>query len=216
LFSHGLFSLIRSGLGNPLRACVGSDCSYDGWIIGIIFLLFLVVLVVEGYVILAFNEAVGGWNTIGLIVLTSMVGAWLVRREGLSVLRRAQLSLDKGQIPTNELINGVLLLVAAALILTPGFFTAGIGLLLLFPPTRAVVREVLKRRFAGRVARGGTIGGSGGIRFGQWTDVSGTDVTDVGEARYGGSAGEAIELGPVSDTNPGAEADDPDDPREQR
>ena len=101
------------------------DCSYDGCILGILFILFLVVLVVEGYVILAFNEAVGGWNTIGLIVLTSMVGAALVRREGLSVLRRAQQSLDKGQIPTNELINGVLLLIAAALILTPGFFTAG-------------------------------------------------------------------------------------------
>ena len=200
----------------PERACVGTDCTYDGWIIGVIFLLFLVVLVVEGYVILAFAASVGGWNTIGLIVLTSMVGAWLVRREGLSVLRRAQQSLDKGQIPTNELINGVLLLVAAALILTPGFLTAGVGLLLLFPPTRAVVREVLKRRFAGRVARGGTVGGSG-IRFGQWTDVSGTDVTDAGEARYGDSAGEAIELGPVSDTNSAADADadDPDDPRRQ-
>ena len=174
------------------------------------------VLIVEGYVILAFNEAVGGWNTIGLIVLTSMVGAWLVRREGLSVVRRAQQSLDKGQIPTNELINGVLLLVAAALILTPGFFTAGIGLLLLFPPTRAVVREVLKRRFAGRVASGGAFGGSG-IRFGQWTDVSATDVTDAGEAGNSDNTSEAIELGPVSDTNASADADDdPDGSREQR
>ena len=183
------------------------DCSYDGCILGILFILFLVVLVVEGYVILAFNEAVGGWNTIGLIVLTSMVGAALVRREGLSVLRRAQQSLDKGQIPTNELINGVLLLIAAALILTPGFFTAGVGLLLLFPPTRAVVREVLKRRFAGRVASGGPFGGSG-IRFGQWTDVSATDVTDAGEATYGDGNGSAIELGPVSEEDTDSDADD--------
>ena len=183
------------------------DCSYDGCILGILFILFLVVLVVEGYVILAFNEAMGGWNTIGLIVLTSMVGAALVRREGLSVLRRAQQSLDKGQIPTNELINGVLLLIAAALILTPGFFTAGIGLLLLFPPTRAVVREVLKRRFAGRVRAGGTFGGQD-IRFGQWTDVSATDVTDAGEATYGDGNGSAIELGPVSEENTDSDADD--------
>ncbi len=190
------------------------DCFYDGWIIGVLFLLFLVVLIVEGYVILAFNEAVGGWNTIGLIVLTSMVGAWLVRREGLSVLRRAQQSLDKGQIPTNELINGVLLLVAAALILTPGFFTAGVGLLLLFPPTRAVVREVLKRRFAGRVARRGTIGGPG-VRFGQWTDANSTDVTHAGDASYGNGAGEAIELGPASDTNAGTD-DDSDEERRRR
>ena len=77
--------------------------------------MFFGVLILEGYLILALNEAVGGWNTIGLILLTSMVGAWLVRREGLGVLRRAQQSLDQGQIPTNELINGVLLLIAAAL-----------------------------------------------------------------------------------------------------
>ena len=190
------------------------DCFYDGWILGVIFLLFLAVLAVEGYFILALSETFGGWNTIGLIVLTSIVGAWLVRREGLSVLHRAQQSLDKGQIPTNELINGVLLLVAAALILTPGFFTAGVGLLLLFPPTRAVVREVLKRRFAGRVARRGTIGGSG-IRFGQWTDANSTDVTHAGDAGYGNSAGEAIELGPASDPNTGAD-DDSDEQRRRR
>ena len=173
------------------------------------------VLIVEGYVILAFAATVGGWSTIGLIVLTSMVGAALVRREGLSVLRRAQQSLDKGQIPTNELINGVLLLVAAALILTPGFFTAGVGLLLLFPPTRAVVREVLKRRFAGRVARRGTVGGSA-VRFGQWTDANSTDVTHAGDARYGNSAGEAIELGPASGTGAGADTGDDSDERRER
>ena len=206
MFSHGQISLERRRPHGVLRR-VDPDCSYDGCILGILFILFLVVLVVEGYVILAFNEAMGGWNTIGLIVLTSMVGAALVRREGLSVLRRAQQSLDKGQIPTNELINGVLLLIAAALILTPGFFTAGIGLLLLFPPTRAVVREVLKRRFAGRVSAGGTFGGQG-IRFGQWTDVSATDVTDAGEATYGDGNGSAIELGPVSEENTDSDADD--------
>ncbi len=174
---------------------------------GILFVLFLVVLVTEGYLILAFAAAFGGWNTVGLIVLTSMVGAVLVRREGLSVLRRAQQSLDRGQIPTNELINGVLLLVAAALILTPGFLTASVGLLLLFPPTRAVVREVLKARFAGRVMTRGTFGGPG-VHFGQWTDVNATDVTDAGEATYGDGSGSAIELGAASDEATGSDADD--------
>ena len=215
MFSHGQISLERQRPHGVLRR-VDPDCSYDGCILGILFILFLLVLAVEGYVILAFNEAVGGWNTIGLIVLTSMVGAALVRREGLSVLRRAQQSLDKGQIPTNELINGVLLLIAAALILTPGFFTAGVGLLLLFPPTRAVVREVLKRRFAGRVSASRTFGGQG-IRFGQWTDVSATDVTDAGEAGFGDNTSEAIELGPVSEENTDSDADDDSDgSREQR
>ena len=173
---------------------------------GILFVLFLVVMVTEGYLILAFAAAFGGWNTVGLIVLTSMVGAVLVRSEGLSVLRRAQQSLDRGQIPTNELINGVLLLVAAALILTPGFLTAGVGLLLLFPPTRAVVREVLKRRFAGRVMTRETFRGSG-VHFGQWTDVNATDVTDAGESGYGDSGGSAIELGAASEEDTNSDAD---------
>jgi len=174
--------------------------------LGVLFVLFLVVLVTEGYLILAFAAAFGGWTTVGLIVLTSMVGAVLVRREGLSVLRRAQQSLDRGQIPTNELINGVLLLVAAALILTPGFLTAGVGLLLLFPPTRAVVREVLKHRFAGRVRAVGTIRGPG-MHFGQWTDANATDVTDAGEAGYG-DGGSAIELGAASEEDPDSGAGD--------
>lgn len=159
-------------------------------------------MIVEGYLIVVFIEAFGGWYTIGLILATSIAGAALVRREGLSVLRRAQQSLDRGEIPANELINGLLLLVAAALILTPGFFTAGIGLLLLFPPTRAIVREVLKHRFAGRVASTGGFRGPG-TRFGRWTDVSATDVTDMGEASYGDRTSEAIELGPVSHQNDG-------------
>ena len=173
---------------------------------GILFVLFLVVLVTEGYLILAFAAAFGVWNTVGLIVMTSMVGAVLVRREGLSVLRRAQQSLDRGQIPANELINGVLLLVAAALILTPGFLTAGVGLLLLFPPTRAVVREVLKRRFAGRVMARGTFRGPG-MHFGQWTDANATDVTDAGEASYG-TGGSAIELGAAFEEDANSDADD--------
>ncbi len=135
-------------------------------------------LIFEGFLIVFLAGSLGVWNTIALIVLTSLVGAVLVRREGLSVLARVQQSFERGQIPTNELISGALLLVAAALIMTPGFFTAGIGLVLLFPPTRAVVREVLKRRFAARLATGGGFGGSR-VRFTQWTDVRASEVTDT-------------------------------------
>lgn len=187
----------------------------------ILFFLFLVVLFAEGYLILVFAAAFGGWNTVGLIVLTSLVGAVLVRREGLSVLRSARQSLDRGQIPTNELINGVLLLVAASLILTPGFLTAGVGLLLLFPPTKAVVRKVLKASFAGRLKARGTFRRPG-LHFGRWTDVNATDVSDAGEAAYrdatnGDGSGSAIELGAASDEAAGSDADDrPDADPERR
>ena len=78
------------------------------------------------------------------------------------------------------------------------------------------MRELLKRRFAGRIASGGAFRGPG-MGFTQWTDVSATDVTDAGEATYSDDPGSAIELGPVSDTNTHSDADDgPDDASEQR
>lgn len=218
MFGHGSFSL-GLGVGTRCRGsrlkawCKGlglntrvvAKSAYHDCILAILFFVLLAVMIVEGYLIVVFIDAFGGWYTIGLILLTSMAGAALVRREGLSVLRRAQRSLDRGEIPANELINGLLLLVGAALMLTPGFFTAGIGLLLLLPPTRAVVREVLKHRFAGRVTSTGGVRGSG-TRFGRWTDVRATDVTDVGEASYGDRRGEAIELGSVANENDGDES----------
>lgn len=173
---------------------------------GILALLFLVVPVLEIWVIIQVGQSIGGWETVGLLILISVVGAWLVRREGTGILLRVQQSLARGELPTNELIDGLLVLFAGALMLTPGFLTDAFGLLLLFPLTRVVMRGVLKRRFAGRVQVGG--GAFGSDRFGvMWTDIRATDVTDVGEARYRGQDGNGwgddspppTELGPSSD-----------------
>jgi UPF0716 protein FxsA len=94
-------------------------------------------------------------------VLVSVVGAYLTKHEGFVVLRRLRAQLDAGRIPTAELVDGVLVLAAGVLLLVPGFVTAGLGLLLLFPPTRSVFRAFLRRRFGVRVYRGGA-GGPGG------------------------------------------------------
>lgn len=167
---------------------------------------FIIVPIIEIYLIVQVDAAIGGWETVGLLVLDSIIGAWLVRREGFSILAKVQTALGRGDLPTNELIDGMLVLFAGALMLTPGFLTDGLGFLLLLPPSRAIVRNALKSRFAGRISvGGGAYGASFGSSFGGpgFTDVHGTDVTthDRGDDRDddGDDPPGAVELGPSSD-----------------
>jgi UPF0716 protein FxsA len=120
----------------------------------LILALFIVVPLVEIYVIVQVGHAIGVLDTLGLLILVSFVGAWLTRHEGFVVLRRLRAQLEAGRTPTAELIDGVLVLVAGVLMLVPGFVTDAIGLLVLFPPTRALLRAYLRRRFALQVFGG--------------------------------------------------------------
>jgi UPF0716 protein FxsA len=113
----------------------------------LIALVFIVLPLVEIYVIVQVGHALGALNTIGLLLLLSVGGAWLAKREGFWVLRRLRDQLDAGRMPTNELIDAGLVLVGAILLIFPGFVTDALGLLLLFPPTRALARSYVKRRF---------------------------------------------------------------------
>ena len=115
---------------------------------------FLAVPIVEIYLIVEVARYAGILNTVALLVLVSVAGAWMVRREGLGILRRAQDELATGRVPGRQVVDGLLVLVAGALMLTPGFATDALGLALLFPPSRIAVREVLIRRFARRVNLG--------------------------------------------------------------
>jgi UPF0716 protein FxsA len=113
--------------------------------------LFIGVPFAEIYVLLQVGHAVGVVNTLALLILISVVGAWLAKREGLGVLRRMQRSIDSGRVPGTELVDGFLILMAGALMLTPGFLTDILAVLLLLPPVRAVVRRELRRRVARRI-----------------------------------------------------------------
>ena len=115
---------------------------------------FLAVPIVEIYLIVEVARYAGILNTVVLLILVSVAGAWMVRREGLGILRRAQEELATGRVPGRQVVDGLLVLVAGALMLTPGFATEALGLALLFPPSRIAVREVLIRRFARRVNLG--------------------------------------------------------------
>jgi UPF0716 protein FxsA len=130
--------------------------------------LIVVVIVLEIWVIIQVAHAIGALDTVALLILVSVVGAYLTKHEGFVVLRRLRAQLDAGRVPAAELVDGVLVLAAGVLLLVPGFVTAGIGLLLLFPPTRALFRAYLRRRFHVRAFRGGRGphddgGGSAGV-----------------------------------------------------
>lgn len=115
-----------------------------GWLI----VVFLVVPIIELVVIVQVGQVIGVWYTIALLIAVSVAGAWLVKREGLGVIRRFRRQLEAGSLPGRELVDGVLILFAGALLLTPGFLTDVFGLLLLTPPVRSVIRATLLRRFS--------------------------------------------------------------------
>jgi UPF0716 protein FxsA len=117
----------------------------------ILVLLFLVLPIVELYVIIRVGQEIGALYTIGLLLLISVVGAWLAKREGLGVWRRINQQVGDGKVPGAELVDAFLILLAGALLLTPGFLTDVLAIVLLIPPSRAVVRRTLRRRFTARV-----------------------------------------------------------------
>ncbi len=114
-------------------------------------LLFIVVPIVELAAILQVGEWIGFWPTLALLVVDSIVGSVLMRSQGRAVWRRFNAALGEGRPPAREVLDGVLVIFGGALLLTPGFVTDIFGLLFLLPPTRAVVRRLLVRRFAHRM-----------------------------------------------------------------
>ena len=113
--------------------------------------LFVVVPIVELFVIIQVGHVIGFLPTIVTLLAVSAGGAWLVKREGLTVWRRFRQQMDAGHVPGRELADGVMILLAGALLLTPGFVTDFFGLLLLLPPIRAGVRAGALRRVSNRV-----------------------------------------------------------------
>jgi UPF0716 protein FxsA len=121
-------------------------------------LLFIAVPIVEIYVIIQVGQAIGALWTILLLVADSILGSMLMRAQGRAAWRRFNEAIAAGRVPGREVVDGVLVIFGGALLLTPGFVTDVFGLAFLLPPTRAVIRRLLVRRFAGRlkVARPGS------------------------------------------------------------
>lgn len=122
--------------------------------LGRLLLLFTIVPLIELYILIKIGSYIGGLNTILLVVITAMLGAFLARLEGLRTLQQIQSSLSQGQIPAEELIDGVLILVGGIMLITPGVLTDLFALVLLFPFTRMYFKRWLRRRFDRMVSSG--------------------------------------------------------------
>jgi len=118
-----------------------------------LFILFLVVPIVEIYFLITVGSAIGVGMTIALILLTAFIGAFLVRSQGFSTMNNVQMQLAKGAMPAMEMFEGLFLVVAGALLLTPGFVTDAIGFACLTPPLRRwLINKMMTRGVLGQVA----------------------------------------------------------------
>ena len=113
--------------------------------------VFIVVPIAELYVIWKVGDAIGIWLTLALLAADSVLGSLLLRAQGRSVWGRFNTALAEGKIPHREVIDGVLVVFGGAFLITPGFLTDIVGLVLLIPPTRALVRRLVVRRLGRRI-----------------------------------------------------------------
>ena len=124
---------------------------------GRLLLLFIAVPAVELILLIEIGQRIGALATIGLIIGTGIVGASLARQQGINTFARLRNDLNDGRLPAEPIVDGVLILVAAAVLITPGVLTDLFGFLLLIPACRRLVKRSLKRRFE-RAMRKGTVG----------------------------------------------------------
>jgi len=111
----------------------------------ILIVLFVVVFGLELWGLITVGSMIGGWNTVFLVILTGLFGAWMAKQQGVQVFRMVQFQLARGQMPTETLIDGALVLIGGILLLLPGFFSDVVGLIFLIPYTRMILRHLLKR-----------------------------------------------------------------------
>lgn len=116
----------------------------------LVFFALICVPLLEIAVFIQVGGAIGLWPTLALIVLTAVLGTWQLRSQGMATLDRARRQMERGELPARELFDGLCLLVAGALLLTPGFVTDSTGALLFLPPLREALRRALGRYLAAK------------------------------------------------------------------
>jgi UPF0716 protein FxsA len=111
-----------------------------------LFMAFTLIPVAEIYLLIKVGAVVGALNTVLIVVLTGFTGAYLARQQGIKTLLRVRASLQQGMMPTDDLIDALLIFIAGIMLLTPGFITDAAGLLILYPYTRRMFKRFLKLR----------------------------------------------------------------------
>ena len=139
----------------------------------ILFVLFTLVPILELTLLIKVGSQIGAIKTIILTILISVTGAWLARLQGFLVLQKIQNSLSQGIMPTEEMLDGMLILKGGILLLTPGFITDIIGLLMLFPVTRWLLKQ-LARKYIKAMLENGQI-----MTFSRSSGRKNDDVIDI-------------------------------------
>ncbi|WP_412727754.1 FxsA family protein [Alteromonas sp. D210916BOD_24] len=127
----------------------------------VLFLLFALLPILEIALLVNVGSVIGGWNTIGLVILTAFIGAYFVRREGISTLQTAQAKMQRNEVPGKELVEGLMLVVAGVLLVTPGFITDILGFLFVLPGSRHLIAAQLSKQLKMRVVVSGVHSGMG-------------------------------------------------------
>ncbi|MEE9310012.1 MAG: FxsA family protein [Cocleimonas sp.] len=143
--------------------------------------IFLVIPILEIYFLIKVSDLIEVFPTIILVILTAVIGAGLLRQQGLSTLARLQQNMGQGKIPAQEMIEGVLLAVGGALLMTPGFITDTIGFLCLIPFSRKFIAQNIMKRSADKMKAGvsAQMGGFGGFSGGSYTEQTPPDSSVV-------------------------------------
>lgn len=159
-------------------------------------LVFLVVPLVELYVLIQVGEVIGAWPTVGLLLLSAVVGGWLVRREGRRAWQALSTALQSGRMPARELADAGLVLVGGVLMVAPGFVTDVVGILLILPLTRPLARVALTGMVTRRLLAAGAA----------YSPPTGPGTTNGPHPPRGAR--------PAGDVVPGEVVDPPDDRRD--
>lgn len=120
-----------------------------------IFLLFTIIPTIELVILIKTGTIIGTLNTVIIIIITAVVGAYMVRLEGMGVMYRIRKNLVEGRFPAEELIDGLIIFIAGALLLTPGFVTDITGFIMIFPVTRNIVKTIIKKYIKRRFSLNG-------------------------------------------------------------
>lgn len=110
-------------------------------------LLLTLVPILELFVLIPLAGQIGFWPTLGIVIATGIAGAWLGKQQGLEALRKIREQLATGALPGDAMLDGLLVLIACTLLVTPGVLTDAVGITLLIPPARKPLKALLKRRF---------------------------------------------------------------------
>ena len=118
-----------------------------------IFLLFILIPIIEISIFITVGSNIGIFNTIGIILLTALIGIFLVRKRGLNLLFNARQSMSEGIMPANEIKGGIFLLISGLLLITPGFFTDCVGFAVFLKPVQDFIAIKAKNYFVSRTRR---------------------------------------------------------------